>query len=77
MANRVISIPLTLSELDMQHAPVESEYWPARSRLDGSVGELAESPARRSSAARGALLGILVGTALYGAVLILFGVIKL
>jgi hypothetical protein len=79
LANNTISTPADLSELDMQQrvAPVEYKHWPARPGSDGSAGELAESPACRSRAARGALLGILLGTAFYGAVLILLGVIKL
>ena len=79
MANKVISTPPDLSELDTQQrvAPVEYKHWPDRPGLDGSTGELAESPTCRSRAARGALLGILLGTAFYGAVPILLGVSKL
>jgi hypothetical protein len=79
MAYKVIATPPDLSELDMQQrvAPTEYKHWPARPGLDGSAGELAESPACRIRAARGALLGILLGAAFHGAVLILLGVIKL
>ena len=73
MANKVISAPPDLSDL----APVEYKRWPARPGLDGSAGQLAESPACRIRAARGALLGVLLGAAFYGTVLILLGVIKL
>jgi hypothetical protein len=79
MANKVISTPPDLSEQDMQQrvAAVEYKHCPARPGLDGSAGKLAESPASRSRSARGALLGILLGAAIYGAGLILLGVIKL
>ena len=75
MANEVISTPLDPSELDTQQrvASVEYQHWPARPGVDGSAGELAESPASRSRAARGALLGMLLGAAFYGAVPILLG----
>jgi hypothetical protein len=79
MANNTISTPADLSELDMQErvASVEYKHWPARSGSDGSAGKLAESPACRSRAARGAFLGMLLGATFYGAVLILLGVLKL
>ena len=79
MANDTISTPSDLSELDMQQrvAPVEYKTWPASPGLDGSAGELAESPACRSRAARGALLGVLLGAAFYGVALILLDVIRL
>jgi hypothetical protein len=79
MANKMISSPPDLSKLAIHQsvAPVEYKHWPARPSLDGSARELAESPACRSRAARGALLGIMLGAAFYGAVLILLGVIKL
>lgn len=78
MANIVISTPPDLSELNMQQrvAPVEYEHGPATPGLDGPAGKLAESPRCRSRAARGALLGILLGVAFYAAVLISLGVIK-
>jgi hypothetical protein len=79
MTNNLISTPSDLSDLDIQQrvAPVEYKRWPARPSLDGSAWELAESPACRSRAARGALLGILLGAEFYGAVLILLRFIKL
>jgi hypothetical protein len=79
MANKVISTPPDLSDLDIQRgvAPVEYKHWPVRPALDRSAGELAESPACRSRAARGALLGMLLGAAFYGAILVLLGVVKL
>jgi hypothetical protein len=79
MANILISTPPDLFELNMQQrvAPVEYKHWPARPGSDGSAGKLAESPGCRSRAARGALLGILLGGAFYAAVLIPLGVIKL
>ena len=60
MANTVTSAALDLSALDMQQR-VEPE------------GELAESPASRSSAARGAVLGMLLGAAFYCPFVILLG----
>jgi hypothetical protein len=79
MANITISTPSDLSEPDVHQrvATVEYMHWPARLGLDGSARELAESPACRSRAARGALLGMLLGAAFDGVVLILLGVIKL
>jgi hypothetical protein len=80
MANEVISTPADLSELDMQQrvVPVEYKHRPATPGLaKPSFDEAAESPACRSLAARGALLGITLGAAIYGAALILLGVIKL
>jgi len=78
MAYKVISTAQDLSKLEIQQrvAPVEYKRWPARPSSNASAGELAESPACRSRAARGALLGTLLGAALYGTVLML-GVIKL
>jgi len=85
-------LDLSELDLQQRVAPVEYRHWPARPGLarpglarpelirpglDGSAGQLAESPACRSRAARGALLGILLGAATYGAGLILLGVIKL
>jgi hypothetical protein len=79
MAYILISTPPDLSELNMRRrvAPIEYEHWPARLGLDGSAGKLADSPRCRSRAARGAVLGILLGAAFYAAVLIPLGVIKL
>jgi hypothetical protein len=79
MANILISTPPDLSALNMRQrvAPVEYKYWPAGPGLDGSAGKQAESPRCRSRAARGAVLGILLGAAIYAAVLIPLGVIKL
>lgn len=39
--------------------------------------EFAEGPVSRSRAARGAVVGVLLGTGLWGAILVLVGVIKL
>jgi hypothetical protein len=78
MANNVISTLPDLTALDMQRvAPVEYKHGLAGPCLDGSEGELAESRAYRSRAARGALLGITLGAVIYGSALILLGIIKL
>ena len=87
MANKVISIPPDVSELDMQQRIVPLEYgrWPARTGWGGPPAgfagedhtELLAALASSSRAARGALRGVLVGAAFYGTILLLLGVIKL
>jgi len=51
------------------------EYAPHSLRDDRA--EFIEAPAGRSRAARGALIGILLGMGFWGAILVLLGVIKL
>jgi hypothetical protein len=78
MAHNVISTLPHLTSLNVQRrAPVEYEPRPFKLGLDGSVGDQAESRACRSRAARGALLGIMLGSTIYGTALILLGIIKL
>ena len=44
---------------------------------DQDRAEFAEGPESRNRAARGAVVGVLLGTGLWGAILVLVGVIKL
>ena len=49
---------------------------PGRSLSDDGV-ELVEAPGSRNRAGRGAITGVLLGAGLWGAILVLAGVIKL
>jgi hypothetical protein len=83
---RMVSTPPDLSELDKPHRIAALEYGfclvrtvhrsPTRD-FGEDRAEFEEVPASRNSAALGAIAGVILGAGFYGAVLFLFGVIKL
>jgi hypothetical protein len=77
--------PNLLESNELQRAaPFEQKFWLARSVLNRSSAtdsadhaEFAEEPETRNRSTRGALIGVLLGAAVWGAILLLSGAVKL